>query len=200
MTDEATLAYYERAAPRYTATTAQMQARHLQPFLDRLGPGAYVLELGCGAGRDAAYMVERGFRVDATDGTRAMCQKARERFGIEARVMRFDELDAVVEYDAIWAHASLLHAPRNRMPDLFARIHRALQAGGWHFANYKLRDQDHPDEGRDPLGRWTNLPSPEWLLKTYRAAGFAVEDSEIYGGKGCDGVQRDWSALTLRKC
>ena len=33
-------------------------------------------------------------RIDATDGTRAMTRKAEERFGITARVMRFDELAA----------------------------------------------------------------------------------------------------------
>ena len=199
MTDTATLDYYERAAPRYTATTAQMQARHLQPFLDRLDPGSHILELGCGAGRDAAYMTERGFRVDATDGTHAMCRKAKERFGIDARVMRFDELIAAAEYDAVWAHAALLHAPRAQLPDLFVRIHRALRPGGWHFANYKLSDADNPDEGRDPLGRWTNLPSPEWIGGVYRRAGFAIEDSEVYAGQGADGVQRDWLGITLRK-
>ena len=47
--DHATLAYYEKAAPHYTASTAQDRHRHLDPFLDRLGPAASVLELGCGA-------------------------------------------------------------------------------------------------------------------------------------------------------
>ena len=40
MTDEATLAWYEREAPRYTASGTQGQSRHLDGFLDRLAPGA----------------------------------------------------------------------------------------------------------------------------------------------------------------
>lgn len=199
MHDRATLAYYEQAAPHYTASTTQDRHRHLDPFLDRLEPGASVLELGCGCGADAAHMVERGFQIDATDGTAAMVRKAKERFGIEARVMRFDELAARQEYDAVWAHASLLHAPRAALPDILQRIHSALKPSGWHFANFKLADADHPDEGRDLLGRWTNLPDPEWLEKTYRENGFDVVGTERYCGKGSDGTQRDWYALTVRR-
>ena len=76
MTDEATLAWYEREAPHYTASGTQGQSRHLDGFLDRLDDGAHILELGCGGGRDAAYIRDRGFSIDATDGTAAMVRKA----------------------------------------------------------------------------------------------------------------------------
>ena len=194
-----TIAYYEKAAPHYTASTAQDRHCHLDPFLDRLEPGASILELGCGCGADAAHMAKRGFRVDATDGTHAMARKAGERFGIAARVMRFDELAASQEYDAVWAHASLLHAPRAALPPILKRIHTALEPGGWHFANFKLGDADHPDEGPDPLGRWANLPDETWLEESYTQAGFAIIETERYAGNGSDGVLRDWLALTLQR-
>ena len=110
MSDPATIAYYEANAPRYTLSFGQAPSRHLDRFLDRLAPGARVLELGCGGGRDSARIRERGFDLDATDGTAAMVRKANERFDVGARVMTFEELDAQSEYDAVWAHACLLHA------------------------------------------------------------------------------------------
>ena len=193
--DAATIAYYQANAPHYTLSFGQAPSRHLDAFLDRLAPGACVLELGCGAGRDSARIAERGFTLDATDGTPAMVRKANERFGIAARVMRFDELDAKETYDAVWAHACLLHVARADLPGVLASVHAALRANGLHFANYKLGSA----EGRDPLGRLTNLPDEEWLEETYRAAGFAILATQRYRGKGADGVQRDWYALTLRK-
>ena len=193
--DAATIAYYQANAPHYTLSFGQAPSRHLDAFLDRLAPGASVLELGCGAGRDSARIAERGFTLDATDGTPAMVRKANERFGIAARVMRFDELDAEETYDAVWAHACLLHVARADLPGVLASVHAALRANGLHFANYKLGSA----EGRDPLGRLTNLPDEEWLELTYRAAGFAILATQRYRGKGADGVQRDWYALTLRK-
>ena len=193
--DAATIAYYQANAPHYTLSFGQAPSHHLDAFLDRLAPGASVLELGCGAGRDSARIAERGFTLDATDGTPAMVRKANERFGIAARVMRFDELDAEETYDAVWAHACLLHVARADLPGVLASVHAALRANGLHFANYKLGSA----EGRDPLGRLTNLPDEEWLELTYRAAGFAILATQRYRGKGADGVQRDWYALTLRK-
>lgn len=193
--DPATIAYYEANAPRYTLSFGQGPSRHLDHFLDRLEPGASILELGCGGGRDSARIAERGFRLDATDGTPAMVRKANERFDVGARVMRFDELDADEAYDAVWAHACLLHVARADLPGVLEAIRKALRPGGWHFANYKLGDA----EGRDPLGRLTNLPGEKWLEQVYRDAGFTTVQTERYPGKGADGVMRDWLALTVRR-
>jgi SAM-dependent methyltransferase len=194
VSDPATIAFYEANASRYSATTPKGGHRHLDTFLDRLGPGSRILELGCGAGADAAHMIKRGFAVDPTDGTSAMVQAARQ-YGLAARQLRFEELDATDAYDAVWAHACLIHVPRSDFAGVVARIHRALRARGWHFANFKLGD----GEGRDPLGRLTNFPDTGWLQAAYREAGFSIEASETYRGHGADGVVRDWHALTVRK-
>lgn len=195
MSDPATLAFYEERAPHYTLSFGQAPSRHLDGFLDRLPAGATILELGCGGGRDSARIIERGFALDATDGVAAMVRKANERFDVGARQMRFDELDAENSYDAVWAHACLLHVARADLPDVLRRIHRALRPGGWHFANYKLG----AGEGRDLLGRLHNFAPSDWLLDRYRYAGFAIVETEEYPGMATDGTQRDWLALTARK-
>lgn len=195
MSDPATLAFYEANAARYGHDFRQQHSRHLDAFLDRLAPGARVLELGCGGGRDAARMAARGFAVDPTDAVPAMVAKAREGFGLLARVMRFDELDAASAYEAVWANACLIHVARADFAGVLAAIHRALRSGGWHFASFKLGE----GEGRDPLGRLTNFPDRDWLETAYRAAGFGIVDAQVYRGEGADGVVRDWCALTVRK-
>lgn len=195
MSDPATIAFYEERAPHYTMSFGQSPSRHLDKFLDRLPAGARVLELGCGGGRDSARIVERGFDIDATDGVAAMVRKANERFKVGARQMRFDELAANGEYDAVWAHACLLHASREELPPILSAIHRALKPGGWHFANYKLGD----GEGRDLLGRLHNFPDRDWITARYVEAGFEIADCEVYPGQAADGTQRDWIALTLKK-
>ena len=195
MSDPATLAFYKERAPHYTMSFAQAPSRHLDAFLDRLQPGARVLELGCGGGRDSARIRERGFDLDATDGVPAMVVKANERFDVGARVMQFDELDAVAAYDAVWAHACLLHVARAGLPDVLTRILTALVPGGWHFASFKLGDS----EGRDLLERLHNFPDVDWIGRVYGIAGFETVDTQVYPGKGADGMMRDWIALTVRK-
>lgn len=195
MIDPATYDFYQSGAPFFSLSSAVGPSRHLDAFLDRLAPGALVLELGCGAGRDSVRMRERGFDVDATDGIPAMVAKANERHGIGARVMRFDELDASEAYDAVWAHACLLHCPRAELPEVLARIREALKPGGLHYASFKLGD----GEGRDLLGRLHNFPSSDWLRQTYTAARFAIVETEVFAGKGSDGTQRDWMGLTVQR-
>ncbi|GAA0276575.1 class I SAM-dependent methyltransferase [Alteraurantiacibacter aestuarii] len=196
MGDRATLDFYEREAPSYTLSGREGPARHLDNFLSRLAPGARILELGCGGGRDAAHMLKRGFDVVPTDGSAAMAKKGQERIGIAVQVMRFDELDAVEEYDAVWAHASIHHMPFDGLPDVLRRIARALKPGGWHYANFKLGE----GEARDTFGRLYNFPPEEEL----RAAYAAIPDWDFvdvlrYEDGGLDKVMRDWMAITMHK-
>src|SRR5207244_5164801 len=52
-------------------------------------PGSRILELGCGTGRDAVALAQRGIRVDATDVSPAMIAATR------ARVLRENLRDLV---------------------------------------------------------------------------------------------------------
>ena len=194
-TDPDTLAFYQTRAPHWVFHSGERHSHQLDAFLDRLPAGAAVLELGCGGGRDAARMKARGFAVDATDAAPAIVARANQAFDLAARVMAFHELEAEAAYAGVWAHASLLHAPRTALPDVLARIHRALAPGGWHFASFKLGE----GEGRDLLGRLHNFPSREWLVALYQQAGFVIQAQETYAGQASDGTQRDWIDLTVRK-
>ncbi len=194
-TDPDTIAFYQARAPHWVFHSGEAQSHQLDTFLDRLTPGAHVLELGCGGGRDAVHIRKRGFVVDATDATPALVTRANQAFDLGARVMAFHELDADAAYAGVWAHASLLHCPRAALPGVLARIHRALRPESWHFASFKLGD----GEGRDLLGRLHNFPQPEWLIAAYEAAGFVIESQQTYAGKASDGTQRDWIDLTVQK-
>ena len=62
-------------------------------FLEKLNPDAYILDFGCGAGRDTKYFLSRGYQVDAVDGSEQLCRIASEYTGIKVRQMLFQELD-----------------------------------------------------------------------------------------------------------
>lgn len=194
--DPKTLEFYARFAPDYVARTPEGINRDLPTFLDRLPAGALVLELGCGSGRDAAYIAGRGFAVEPTDGVAEMAALAEVRLGRPIRVMRFEELAAEQAFDAVYASYALLHVPRAALTGVLTRIWRALRPGGWHMATYKSGGA----EGRDPLDRYFNYLSPAQAERYYRHAGTwqQFEMSEGVGG-GYDDRPSSWVNVIARK-
>ncbi|BCW90627.1 hypothetical protein sos41_38000 [Alphaproteobacteria bacterium SO-S41] len=194
--DPATLAFYDAEAVPYAARRAAEGTWALDGFLTRLGLGARILELGCGGGQDAAVMVAAGFDVTPTDGSPGLAEVAERRLGRPVRVMRFDELDDVAAYDAVWANACLLHVPEDALSDVLRRVHTALVPGGLFQASFKAGSGG----GRDSLGRYYNFPSAASLEAAYRAAGpWTVLEFTASSGGGYDGVQRDWLLVSASK-
>lgn len=194
--DPVTLEFYARVAPDYVARTPEGINRDLPGFLDRLPAKATILELGCGSGRDADYMAQRGFSIDPTDGVAEMAALAAARLGRPVRIMRFEELDASEAYDAVYASYSLLHVPRSGLVGVLGRIWRALRPGGWHMATYKSGGS----EGRDGLDRYFNYLSPQQAEAFYRMTGVwaAFEMTEGVGG-GYDDRPSAWVNVIARK-
>ena len=110
--------------------------------------------------------------------------------------MRFDELDEVEAYDAVWANASLLHVPRSALATVLKRVFVALKPGGLHFASYKAGGV----EGRDAFGRYFNYLSPEEAAEAYaRSAPWDVQSATEYQGGGYDGRQGPWVAIVAKR-
>lgn len=194
--DDETLAFYAREASAYASRAREAYSSRLPDFLAQLKPGARILELGCGAGQDAAFMIGRGFAVTPTDGSLELASHAEARLGMPVRILPFDRLDESDAYDAVWANACLLHVPFAALPAVLARIHRALVPGGLFDASYKAGD----GEGRDTLGRYYNFPSREGLRAAYdRAAPWSALDIAAGKGGGYDGVERTWLIAVARK-
>lgn len=194
--DAATLRFYADQAKAYAANARRGASQRLDAFLECLAPGARVLELGCGDGRDSEAMLARGFDVDPTDGTEAMARQAEVRLGRAVRVMRFDELEVTEAYDGVWANASLLHTPRSALAGVLFRIFRALKPGGLHVATFKAGRA----EGRDGLGRYFNYLSTAELEAAYRgSADWEILSIQDYVGGDYEGGRRPWVAVTARR-
>ena len=195
--DHRTQDFYEQRGREWADVLLSTWSLELDPFLDLLSPGARVLELGCGDGRDAERMIARGFAVDPSDGTPGMARLASARPGRVVPVMRFDELEEVEAYDAVWCQASLLHLPENDLPGVLARIHHALVPGGRHWASYK----DGAGGSRDRFGRFFSYLPAARLDAAYRLAAPWAELALTtrYDGRSFCGAPTDWHNVLARK-
>ena len=102
--DKRTLDYYNTKAKDFASDTVDVVFTEIQDiFLEYIPTGGKVLDFGCGSGRDTKYFLSKGYDVDATDGSEALCKIASEYAGVQVKQMLFEELDKVEVYDGIWA-------------------------------------------------------------------------------------------------
>ena len=143
MDQNETLAYYDQNAAAFAAGTEKVDFAEMQDqFLALLPPGSKILDFGCGSGRDTRYFLDRGYCVDATDGSEEMCRYAEKYTGIPVRKMLFSELNAVDVYDGIWACSSILHVRLPELPDVFEKMVRALRKHGIIYTSFKCETAD----------------------------------------------------------
>lgn len=144
-----TLHYYNDHAQAYVDDTVHLDMGRLHAMFQRyVKPGAAILDFGCGSGRDIKYFSGLGYRVDAIDGSEELCRIASEYSGQPVRHMLFQELEAIEQYDGIWACSSILHVPKPELPDVLSRIHRALVPGGYLYTSFKYGDFSGTRNGR----------------------------------------------------
>lgn len=183
--DRETLAVYaERAEDYANLVQSEGAGKDLKTFIAALPPGAHVLDLGCGPGFASAHMAKAGLKPDPVDASPEMVALATERFGLPARVARFDQIEGENIYDGVWASFSLLHAPRADFPGHLDALQKALKPGGRLYLGMKLGT----GERRDAIGRFYTFYSEDELHDHLEAAGFTVASSREGADKGLAGT------------
>lgn len=144
-----TLDYYNQNADAFVAGTISVDFKQKQDkFIGRLQAGDYILDFGCGSGRDTKYFLEAGMKVDATDGSEELCKIASKYTGIKVRQMLFQELDEYEKYDGIWACSSILHLPKDKLKQVLIKMTAALNARGIIYTSFKYGDYEGERNGR----------------------------------------------------
>ncbi len=136
-----TVDYYNYNSEAFSKDTFDVSMMEKQDrFSSYIPEGGYILDFGCGSGRDTKYFLNKGFRVDAVDGSEKMCELASRNTGIEVKNVLFDELDEINTYDGIWACSSILHLPIGELSNVFRKMIRAIKPDGYLYTSFKYGD------------------------------------------------------------
>lgn len=133
-----TILYYNKNVEAFSKNTLSVNFHEIQDkFLSYLSQNAFILDFGCGSGRDIKYFLSKSFQVEAIDGSFELCKIAEKETGIQVKNKLFQELNEENKYDAIWACASILHLPYEEIPTVINKIHRALKEDGIFYMSFK---------------------------------------------------------------
>lgn len=191
-----TLQYYNQHAKAYVDSTRDVEFSQTQErFLQYLEPGARILDFGCGSGRDTKYFRNRGFQVEAVDGSAEFVRIASEYTGINVRRMLFQDLDEVERYDGIWACSSILHLPCAELEVVLGKMARALRRRGIVYTSFKYGTEEGERSGR----YFTNMTEAKMAGLLERIPVYDVEEMwvtfDVRPGRG----DERWLNMILRK-
>jgi SAM-dependent methyltransferase len=141
---EKTIATYNETAQEYAVKTDGFTLdEHLDRFTAQLPTTStrpYVLDFGCGPGRDAYELGQRGCEVVGVDASEELLKLA-QSWAPTASFLQKDMRDCVVTpqtFDGVWANASLLHLSKKDLPGVLHNISYMLKDDGLLFATLKF--------------------------------------------------------------
>ena len=201
--DERTVRHYTTAASERTAAyeRAEVSAIH-ERMLHHFGEGTRLLEIGCGSGRDAAFLAAHGRNVTATDASEGMIQAARQGHPEMARQFHclpfpFPAGSAMQgqTFDGVYAIAVIMHVPEEELFEFAFQIKSALRPGGTALLAFST-EREGLSDGRDSAGRLFIERPPGRIRLLFERLGFRVLEQR----PAIDGMGRDihWHTLVLR--
>ncbi|KYO64108.1 class I SAM-dependent methyltransferase [Thermovenabulum gondwanense] len=144
-----TIKYYDENAKAFFENTKDADMKEVyELFLKYLPPGAKILDLGCGSGRDTRYFSQKGYDVTAVDGSIEMVKLSTQFTGRKTLHLTFDEINFNEEFDGVWACASLLHVPRSKIVCVINKIYSALKKGRIFYSSFKYGNGEEIRNGR----------------------------------------------------
>ena len=199
-----TLSYYENNAKHLSQRyeSAKMDNIHAL-LLNTFSSNSYLLEIGCGSGRDASFMHRKGYEVLAIDGSREMIAEAKRchpELADRLEVMKIPEhlQFESSSFDGVYSIATLMHLDKSGIEQTIEKVVTILKTDGKFFFSVSIKRDDIDHDGKDDKGRhFTTMTELEWV-SCCEKYGLRLEHSEITS----DGLDRDgivWLTCVVRK-
>ncbi len=199
---ESTVMYYRKKAMdlalRYESASVQKLQMDLRDAMERRRS---VIELGCGSGRDAAFLQRNGNigSLRATDASPEFLREAgrlhpelKDVLGELVLPIGLEKLVAAGErFSGIYSIATLMHLSPADIAETIGLLERISEPGGILFISVCTERE----EGRSPDPRTYTLRSPGWWKKAIEKGGFRTVELKITSdGLGRDGTS--WLNIT----
>ncbi len=171
-----TIHTYDQIAPQFAERHWHVYLEQaLRTFTQALQPGARVVDIGCGPGRDVALLRQHGLRVIGVDLSQGMLREAQKRVGgdlVQADMRALPFPDRSI--DGVWLCAALLHIPWHQVDPTLREIRRVMRVGPLYVSVPQARSSLQAGWHGDNHPRYFTYFQPEQLRSFLENAGFSV--------------------------
>jgi SAM-dependent methyltransferase len=180
---QSTISFYEEESSRVTATYEAVDFRKvIDRVLAQAPDGGKLLDVGCGSGRDGAYLLSRGFEVTGTDASKAMIAEAVGRHPELAGRLLDHRLPEPLpfadgRFDVVLAMAVLMHLTEEDSGRTLKEMGRVTRTGGIVAYSVNTRRPGLDAQGLDSNGRHFICLEPERWATLGSGAGLSTVDS-----------------------
>lgn len=181
-----TIDWYDNNAETYNKGLSKNgPVDDVEAFLKYLSPDAYVLEVGCGPGRESTLFKENGIRTVGVDISKGLLEIARQNNPdieyIEANFLSLPFVDST--FDGVWSHASLVHLEKiEDVQTALTEFSRVLKDEGILYVSVKEQTEEKTAVVTDSLSnhnRFFRYYTLQELTDLITNAGFEILNTEL---------------------
>jgi SAM-dependent methyltransferase len=168
-------------------------------LIKHLPSASSILEVGCGSGREAAFLLKHGFEVTATDASPLMLEEAAKRHPelaprLQVAAVPFDSDCSLLrlKFSAILVIALVMHLTDDELKEAINQFRGILIPGGLVILSASMGREEIADQ-RDPNGRLYIERPPSEIEKLFINGGF----KRIASYQNSDSLDRPVKWFTL---
>lgn len=177
--NQETISSYEAHVAEYIEGTPQEVTGDVKRWIDAtlqdLPLDANILEFGSAFGRDAAYIEEKGYRIQRTDATQGFVDYLREH-GHEAGQLNAITDELTDNYDLVFADAVLLHFTAKEVEVVLGKVLRSLSEGGRFSFSLKQGEGEEWSEAKLGAPRYFRYWQESEVIDLLKDVGYSDVD------------------------
>lgn len=184
--DSQTIAAYDAAAAAYAGEWEQEQDAPTDLYAllaEHFSPGQ-TADIGCGSGRDSAWLAAHGFAVTGFDASEGLLREARRRHPEVAFENRqLPSLDGIAEasFTNVLCETVIMHLPDDEVGPSVSRMLNLLIPGGTLYLSWRVtRGSDR----RDDAGRLYAAFNESAVADGFADANLLLDDEVVSASSG----------------